>query len=105
MVAKSQATQPLSKPIAKDIANREGKRKKPDGAPQGRQAPAKKTRKADDPPPRKKRAAAAASQVLCCSACVSWLNLLTSSPTDTTADCCFLHNCHLPESASPIASC
>lgn len=66
MAQKSQATQvkgQKAKPVAKDIANREGKRKRDDG-PKGRQAPSKKTKSSDDPPPRKKRVANPASQVL-----------------------------------------
>ncbi len=63
---KSQAAQPKgqkAKPVAKDIANREGKRKREDDAPKGRQAPSKKTKKLDDAAPRKKRVANPASQV------------------------------------------
>ncbi|KAL3133760.1 DNA topoisomerase 1 [Trebouxia sp. C0010 RCD-2024] len=48
----------MTKPIAKDIDHREGKRKREDAAPSGREAPAKrKAKTTDDPPPRKKRAA------------------------------------------------
>lgn len=64
---KSQATQPKgqkAKPVAKDIANREGKRKRQNDVPKGRQAPSKKTKTSDDAPPRKKRVTNPASQVL-----------------------------------------
>lgn len=55
---KAQPRGKMTKPIAKDIDHREGKRKREDAAPTGRQAPAKrKTKATDDPPPRKKRAA------------------------------------------------
>ena len=55
---KAQAKGKMTKPIAKDIDHREGKRKREDAAPTGRQAPAKRnTKTTDDPPPRKKRAA------------------------------------------------
>ena len=69
---KSQATQPKgqkAKPVAKDIANREGKRKRQDDAPKGRQAPTKKTKSSDDAPARKKRVANPASQVLSAQTC------------------------------------
>lgn len=62
---KSQATQPKgqkAKPVAKDIANREGKRKRQNDVPKGRQAPSKKTKTSDDAPPRKKRVTNPASQ-------------------------------------------
>jgi len=71
---KSQATQPKgqkAKPVAKDIANREGKRKRQDDAPKGRQAPSKKTKSSDDAPARKKRVANPASQVLSAQSTVS----------------------------------
>ena len=55
---KAQAKGKMTKPVAKDVDHREGKRKREDAAPTGRQAPAKrKTKATDDPPPRKKRAA------------------------------------------------
>ena len=65
---KAQAKGKMSKPAAKDIDHREGKRKREDGALTGRQAPAKrKTKTPDDPPPRKKRAASSQVYIGRCS--------------------------------------
>ena len=62
MAPKVQPQGAKAKPVSKDIAHREGKRKRDDAALKGRQAPStKKTKTVDDAPPRKKRAAAASS--------------------------------------------
>lgn len=94
MAQKSQATQvkgQKAKPVAKDIANREGKRKRDDG-PKGRQAPSKKTKTTDDPPARKKRVANPSSQVLplsCFSLQAADVGMATLLSTALSPCCCW----------------